>query len=128
MFLLSYKSTCFLNLTCIFKMFLLGYIHCTGGFSVTILNRIILYIGKITSIISSSWPPSYPTWSNYMKFLCSISCKYMKSIHDKPSFNVLHSPSALSQVHSTSYLPRYCFMILLMLYHSLFLSLFPQVP
>jgi hypothetical protein len=52
---------------------------------VTVLIRHILYIGWITPIISLPQPSPLPTWSNCKRFLCSISCKYMKSINHIPS-------------------------------------------
>jgi hypothetical protein len=41
--------------------FLLGYIHYMGGFTVTILIRLILYIIYIASIVSTPQPLRHPT-------------------------------------------------------------------
>jgi hypothetical protein len=66
-----------LSIFLLFAKNLLGCIHCTGGFTVTIANRLTLYIGKTA-------PPS-PPLDPLKSFDCkgfhhSISHKYMKPI------------------------------------------------
>jgi hypothetical protein len=61
--------------------FLLRCIHYTGGFIVTILIRLILYISYFSPILSPPLPALCSTSSSCKRFLNYVSYKYIKSIY-----------------------------------------------